>query len=153
MSEEEATKVHLYRAVLKEKHPDGTVVNGKHAPGVLYPDFDDRPLPDGRVRPADVKLSADREWVYAGGGTSLFDKPDVFKGNKWLSFTIPEGTSIPHALVIPFTGHNKRFGADHYQIECRAGRMRADAYRGALDNLARSSIVRAIELATATNKE
>lgn len=147
MSDDGATQVHLYRSVLKENYPDGTLINDKHAPGVLYPDFEDRILPDGSPRAADVVLSQDREWIYAKGGTSLFDKPNALKGRKWLSFTIPEGTPIPHALIIPCTGYNKRFAADHYQIESRAGRMRLDAYKGALDNLARSAVVRSIELA------
>jgi hypothetical protein len=46
-----------------------------------------------------------------------------------------------------FTGNNPTFNANHYQIERRAGRMRLDAYKGALENLARNAVLRAIELA------
>ena len=45
------------------------------------------------------------------------------------------------------TGHNARFKADHYQIECLAKTMRVDAFKGALDNLARNAVVRLVALA------
>ncbi len=85
------------------------------------------------------------------GGTSLFDRAGVFKSKAWLSFTIPEGTIIPESLIIVFTGHNKKFNANHYQIEPKAKTMRMDAYKDALDNLARNAIVRAGELAKMAN--
>jgi hypothetical protein len=111
------------------------------------PDFEPRVLPNGKVRAADVELSGDKQWVKAGGGTSLFDRPGVFKWRGWLSFDLPAGTVVPDSLIVRHTGYNKAFQADHYQIESRTEQMRLDAYKGALDNLARNAIVRAIQVA------
>jgi hypothetical protein len=85
------------------------------------------------------------------GGTSLFDKPDVLPGGarNWHSFKIPKDTVIPQSLTVRFTGHNRTFGADHWQIESKAGTMAMDAMKGALDNLARNAIVRLVELGEA----
>ncbi len=140
------TQLDLFRSVRVEAFPDGTVIDGKPAPELLYPDFEPRLLPSGKTRNADVKLSGDRRWVLAGGGTSLFDRPSVFKSNRWLAFAIPAGTEVPESLAVRHTGHNPAFMADHYQIESRASRMRLDAYKGALDNLARNAVVRALEI-------
>jgi hypothetical protein len=71
----------------------------------------------------------------------------VFKSKSWLSFTIPKDTVIPDSLIISFTGFNKVFNANHYQIECLAKMMRVDSFKGALDNLARNAVVKSIELA------
>jgi hypothetical protein len=71
----------------------------------------------------------------------------VFKGKSWLSFEIPAGTVIPASLIIRETGYNQRFKANHYQIECAAKSLRIDAFKGALDNLARNAVVRSVELA------
>jgi hypothetical protein len=140
----------LWRSVRKEDFSDGVVVEGEPAPCVLYPDFYPRRLPSGSMRQADVQLfrdSAGQEWVRSAGGTSLFDVKGVFKGKSWLSFEIPEGTSIPESLTIRETGYNQRFKANHYQIECAAKSMRIDAFKGALDNLARNALARKVELA------
>ncbi|WP_374592490.1 hypothetical protein [Aquabacterium sp.] len=141
------TEMELFRSVRVEAFPNGTVIEGKPAPEVLYPDFEPRVLPNGRKREADVQLSGDKTWVYSGGGTSLFDRPNVFKRSGWLAFTIPAGTEVPESLAVRYTGRNPGFDADHYQIESKAHRMRLDAYKGALDNLARNAVVKSIELA------
>jgi hypothetical protein len=146
-----ATEVDLFRSVRVEQFPEGTVINEKPAPEVLFPDFEPRLLPSGIRRKADVRLSSDKQWVYSGGGTSLFDRKNVFKGKSWLSFDIPEGTEVPPSLIVKFTGNNPTFNANHYQVESRAGRMRLDAYKGALENLARNAVLRALEL-TQRNK-
>lgn len=140
----------LWRSVRKEDFPDGTVTGSDPAPGVLYPDFYARMLPNGSTRQADVALYRDgsgQEWVKSAGGTSLFDVKGVFKGKSWLSFEIPEGTLIPDSLIVRETGYNTRYKANHYQIECAAKSMRVDAFKGALDNLARNAIARAVERA------
>lgn len=139
-------EIDLFRSVRIEQFPDGTIIDDKPAPGVLYPDFETRMLSSGKIRQADVVLSKDQSMVMAGGGTSLFDRDKVFKSKGWLSFKIPEGTIIPDSLIVRFTGYNKTFAANHYQIECAAKMMRVDAYKGALDNLARNAVVRLIEL-------
>lgn len=140
----------LWRSVRSEQFPDGTMVRDEPAPGVLYPDFYARPLANGSMRPPDVDMYRDRsgqEWVRSAGGTSLFDVRNVFKGKSWLSFEIPEGTLVPDSLVVRETGYNQRFKANHYQIECAGKVMRVDAFKGALDNLARNAVARQVELA------
>jgi hypothetical protein len=145
------TALDLFRSVREEQFGSGTVIEGKPAPEILYPDFEPRELPSGKIRAADVKFSDDtKEWVKSGGGTSLFDKANVFKSKKWLSFTIPSGTEVPDSLNIRETGYNKTFQANHYQIESAAKLMRVDAYKGALDNLARNAVVRSIALSEAS---
>ncbi len=147
------TKLDLFRSVRIEQFPNGTIVDGQPAAELLYPDFEDRQLPNGKIRNADIDKFSDAngdQWIKAGKGTSLFDRANVFTKKGWLSFTIPNGTVIPDSLIIPFTGHNKMFSANHYQIECKAKVMRMDAFKGALDNLARNAIVQSIALA---NKE
>jgi hypothetical protein len=144
------TQNDLYRSVRVEQFAEGTVIAGKPAPEVLYPDFEPKILPSGKTRLADVVLSENKEWVKTGGGTSLFDKANIFKSKGWLSFPIPEGTEVPGSLQIRFTNYNASFAANHYQIESAALKMRVDAYKGALDNLARNAVVRSIELASVT---
>lgn len=141
------TEVDLFRSVRTDQFPHGTVVDEKPAPEVLYPDFEPRLLPSGKRRQADVTLSEDKQWVKSGGGTSLFDRPDVFKAKGWSTFAIPNGTVVPDSLVVRFTGFNQSFQANHYQIESRTELMRVEAFKGALDNLARNAVVRSIELA------
>ena len=92
------------------------------------------------------------EYVLAGGGTSLFDRPSVFTKEGWLSFEIPNGTVIPDSLIVKNDGWRKRFSATHNQIECRAGMIVVLAMKGALDNFARNAIVRAVELGRASLK-
>lgn len=149
------TDVDLFRAVRIEQFPNGTVIDGTPAPEVLYPDFKPRPLPDGGSRDADIDSFPGTDgtmWVKHRGGTSLFDRSKVFPGKKWLSFEIPAGTVIPESLIIRFTGYNSRYQANHYQIEPKSKTMQMDAYKAALDNLARNAIVRAVELGHAKNK-
>jgi len=98
------TTLDLYRSVRTEQFPNGTVIEDQPAPAVLYPDFEPRVLPSGKVREADVELSDDKQWVKAGGGTSLFDRPGVFKSRGWVTFEIPTGTIVPESLVIRRTG-------------------------------------------------
>ena len=148
------TDLDLYRSVRIEQFPNGVFDGTDPAPGVLYPDFYDRDLGDGNVRPADVSIKKEDgvEYVLAGGGTSLFDRPGVFTKEGWLSFEVPNGTVIPDSLIVKNDGWRKRFKATHYQIESRAGRMTKQAMEGALDNFARNAIVRAVELGRASLK-
>lgn len=141
-------EVDLFRSVRIEQFPNGVFHDLEPAPGVLEPDFYSRDLGNGKIREADVSIDviAGVEWVRSGGGTSLFDKPSVFKRPGWLSFELPVGTPIPQSLVIRNTGFNKVFKATHYQIESRAQLMTKEAMCGALDNLARAAIARSVEL-------
>ena len=54
---------------------------------------------------------------------------------------IPISTVIPDSLVLTGPKDNKLFDADHYPIEVRCGKMTIEAFKGALDNLARNAIV------------
>jgi hypothetical protein len=142
------TDLDLYRSIRIEQFPDGVFDGKDPTPGVLYPDFYEKDLGNGNVRPPDVEIRKEKgvEYVLAGGGTSLFDRPGVFTKEGWLSFEIPNGTIIPDSLIVKNDGWRKRFKATHYQIESRAGRMTKQAMEGALDNFARNAIVRAVEL-------
>lgn len=143
-------EVDLFRAVRIEQFPDGTIIDGLPALGVLYPQFEPRALPNGGRHEPDIQSSVGPDgamWVRSKGGTSLFDREKVFPGNKWLSFAITAGTIVPEGLIIRRTDFNKKYQANHYQIESLAGMMRMDAYMGALDNLARNAIVRAVAVA------
>ncbi|WP_036254308.1 hypothetical protein [Methylobacter sp. BBA5.1] len=145
----EETTVDLFRSIRIEQFPRGAIIDTQPAPEILYPDFEPRQLPNGKTRKRDIDSFADQNgdmWVETGGGTSLFDRAKVFQGKSWLSFEIPKGTVIPESLVVRFTGYNKIFDANHYQIESKAKMMRMDSFKGALDNLARNAIVKAIEL-------
>lgn len=145
------TNVRLYRSVRKEDFENGPILEDAPAPGVLHPAFEDKQFiqetPDGPVkktRPADTRPFPGNDGVMMVApfkGTSLFNKANVFPAKHWWSFVIPAGTDVPGSLVIRFTDYNVRYKADHYQIEPKAGIMRLDAYKGALDNLARNALV------------
>lgn len=143
------TSVNLFRAVRGDPYKHGTVVDGKPVPGVLFPDFYRRKIGDDWRDPDVDMLTDDKgvEWVKEGGGTSLFDKRGVFASKAWRYFDIPEGTDIPDSLVVRKTGWNKKFQADHWQIEVRTGMMMKTAMQGELETLARNAIARSVELA------
>jgi hypothetical protein len=58
-------------------------------------------------------------------------------------FLLPEGTSVPAGLDVALTPTKN--DPNHHSIRCR-NKMRLDAYKGALDNLARNAIAKAVEL-------
>ncbi len=112
------TDLDLYRSVRTEQFPNGVFDGKDPALGVLHPDFYERDLGNGNIRPADVEIQKKKgiEYVLAGGGTSLFDRPGVFTKEGWLSFEIPNGTVIPDSLLVKKDGWRKRFKATHYRI-------------------------------------
>lgn len=146
-------QVTVFRAVRKEEFPNGTIISDKPADGVLHPSFVKTLITGGKRkgqwRDPDVQTFTSGDLLYAqtGGGTSLFDKKDVFGDTFWHSFEIPAGTEIPDSLKIEGPDWNPVYKANHYQIECKAKTMRVDSMKGALDNLARNAIVRKIALA------
>jgi hypothetical protein len=149
------TTLALYRSVRKEEFPKGVIVDDHAVTGVLYPTFEDKVIEikkggttEKKTRPADVTpyTFKGEEVVDPGGGTSLFDKKDVFGTRWWWCFTIPEGTVIPDSLQIRFTGRNATYNADHYQIEAAMRRMPVESFKGALDNLARNAVAKVYEL-------
>ena len=135
----------LWRGVRREVYPDGTIIDGRPAPGVLYPDFEARRYQSrGRMVEREPDVQVKNGFVAPGGGTSLFDKDAFFGRAHWAYFEIPEGTDIDPMLRIVETGYNERVGANHHQIEvATGGNVTVDAYKGALNNLARAAIVRA----------
>lgn len=144
------TGKNLYRSIRAEQFPNGTIIDSQPAPEILYPDFEPRPLPNGKMRKPDsepFRGSDGKMWVHTGYGTSLFDREGIFKGKGWLNFTIPQGTEVPESLQVRRTDYNEKFEADHYQIEPRARMMLLESYKGALDNLARAALARTVELA------
>lgn len=145
------TSIDLFRAVRGSPFKHGTVVDGKPVVGVLFPDFYRRKIGDDWREP-DVDMITDdqgEEWVKEGGGTSLFDKRGVFASPAWKYFDIPKGTDIPASLLVHKTGWNKKFQANHWQIEVRAGMMTKTAMQGDLDTLARNAVARSVEQAKA----
>jgi len=150
------TDLDLYRSVRKEDFPDGVVIDNHAVVGVLYPTFETttyqtmvRGKAETRTRRADLTPYTfnGESVVDPGGGTSLFDRADVFGKKYWWSFRIPAGTIVPDSLRILFTGRNDTYKADHYQIEPAARRMPVQAFKGALDNLARNAVVRSCQVA------
>lgn len=145
------TETHLYRSVHKESFPEGVIVDDHAVAGVLYPSFTASSYQvrvngkaETRTRLADVHPypHEGQEVVDPGRGTSLFNKSGVFGAKHWWYFHIPEGTVIPDSLRVRHTGYNEVYQAEHYQIEAAMLRMPLDAYKGALDNLARNAIVK-----------
>jgi hypothetical protein len=146
------TALDLYRSIhtTTAGYEAGPIVDAKAVQGVLYPDFEPRRI-GRKVRAADVgtfESAGGVRMVRNDGGTSLFDKANVLPGGAktWHSFKIPKDTVVPDSLIVHFTGHNKTFDADHYQIESRQESMPIDSMKGALDNLARNAIVRLVAL-------
>ena len=143
------TELDLYRSLKSKDFPTvPTTEDAAVAKKVLYPSFVDTYFKKAGAmvkRDADVDV-VDGNVLGNGRGTSLFDKVNAMSGG-WRDFPIPEGTVIPDSLKIRYTHYNKRFDADHYQIECRAHKMEQAAFMGALDNLTRNAIVRAVALA------
>jgi hypothetical protein len=63
--------------------------------------------------------------------------------DKWCFILLPEGTSVHAGRDVALTPTKN--DQNHHSIRCR-NKMRLDAYKGALDNLARNAIVKAVEL-------
>ncbi|NDR57095.1 hypothetical protein [Aliiruegeria sabulilitoris] len=85
------------------------------------------------------------------GGTVLFDVAGWYGHVGWQYFEVPEGTELPDCLVIETTGgvRRNRSGALQGKLHMIVprNRMTLQAYRAALDGLARNAIVRQIQLA------
>ncbi len=141
------TPTKLWRAALVEDYPLDVTIDDESSKGILYPDFERKVIsqnPNGtpKYRPPDVNVV--NGMVQAGGGTSLFNKDKYFKGNKWRFFYIPEDTIIDPRLKLTGPEYNDYFKANHYQIEVEKP-LPIDAYKGALDNLARAALKKAYE--------
>lgn len=88
--------------------------------------------------------------VLPDGGTSLHDVPGWFPSKE---FFIPAGTEYSDEIVrirkdnkLKTSPYNSRLQGYHYQLEPRI-RMTVEAFKGALDNMARAAVARQCEVA------
>lgn len=126
----------------------------------LYPDYVGFTRSDGSVRAPDVTSFTDQQgvaWVRGVQDRDSSGRPVVnwkqgvsvstarggFGYTGWFYFLLPEGTAVPDSLDVTHTPSSHDDG--HHSIRCR-NLMRKDAYEGALDNLARAALARAVEL-------
>ena len=131
-----------------------------HGKGSLYPDYVGFSRPGGGVRLPDVTTINDdqgttwvrgvqdrdgkgRAYVSWKEGVSVSTARGGFGYKGWFYFLLPEGTPIPISLDVQHTPSRRDEG--HHSIRCR-NLMRRDAYDGAMDNLARAAVARAVEL-------
>lgn len=146
------TTADLYRAVLIGSMDGPFIVDDEPVAGLLYPRFEDSTYIDGsgteRTSPADVNINDGK--VQKGGGTSMFDVEGWFGHSHWRYFYVPNSTEYPASLFIKKGKSVRKNRAGnregrHYQIEAK-NPMTVDAYKGALDNLARNAVARQVEL-------
>lgn len=113
----------------------------------LYPDFENREIRPGIIRPADIKTIKIGGIVYVeaklGKGVSLFDKANVFGSKRWTYFE--KGTVIPYGLIITKDGFNPEFDATHYTISPNYT-MPKKIFIQLLDTLAKNARIRQEEL-------
>ena len=144
-----------YRAANKRlfKHGVWEVENETPADGILHGDIEARSWTSTKIVGGKriPKVNTRQDWsiidghLDEGSGTSLHDHEGALGYRSWSYFELPEGTPIPPNLIVIQRGNK-----GHYQIEVRTGGvMTPDALRGALDNFARSCVVRMKELAEA----
>lgn len=115
---------------------------------------------DGSVRPSDVTLfdkdgkkwvrgvddvkPDGKHWVSWKEGVSVGKNRQAMPYSEgWFDFLLPKDTPIPVSLDVKHTP--SRSNPDHYSIRLK-NQMTQESYQGALDNLARNAIVRAIAL-------
>ena len=150
------TETNLYRAIIDGTIDGDLIQDGKPAEGILYPRFQESTYIDRsgveRTSVADVTyVPPGEDEVDAGGGTSMHDAKGWFGNGGWRYFAVPKGTEYSAGLYIR-RGKRERWNKSrtvkgrHYQIE-PLNRMTVEAYKGALDNLARAAVVRQVQLA------
>jgi hypothetical protein len=142
-----ACPTNLWRAVHKDDFPEGPIVNEKAVTGALYPTFEKKFIGSdtvGNAKYRDPDVTVTDGMVQPGGGTSLYNKSNFFKGKNWNYMLIPAGTDVDPNLAIVGPDPRPAIGADHYQIEA-AKPLFIDQFKGALDNLARAAVAKAYE--------
>ncbi|SDL30365.1 hypothetical protein [Aliiruegeria lutimaris] len=153
------THFDLFRAII-----DGTFIADldpvaeRPVHGVLYPRTEAETHFDRRgrewTRRAEMTVFCIEKdcIVDTDGGTVLFDVAGWYGNVGWQYFEIPEGTELPDSLVIEGTGRIRRNRSGTLQGKLHVivprNRMSLQAYRAALDGLARNAIVRQIQLAS-----
>lgn len=149
----------LYRACKRNKRSEQKITKTHDGVGCLYPEYKGFMTTDRGFRAPDVTTFTDNancEWIRgvedidpknkkpyisANEGVSLNTGPGKFNYERWFYFLLPKGTPIPGSLDIIQTGKD----TSHYAIRCK-NMLRKDAYEGALNNLARAALAKAVEL-------
>ena len=147
--------VDLWRGVHVDDFPNGPIVDGEAVAGVMYPTFERKRVgthPDGqpKYRKADVVVIDGK--VQPGGGTSLYDKSQFFRGGNWKYLSIPAGTEMDPNLKLVGPHWNELVEANHYQLEALKP-MYLAVFKGAMDNLARAAVKRAYENAREQHRD
>jgi len=153
----------LFRSCKSNRKKAGDIKTNYTGAGSLYPDYDGfYRKKDNSFRAPDVTTftkeeetwirgvddidpDSGRKFVKSSEGVSLTKEHGKFGFRGWYYFLLPEGTSIDAGLDVRQTGSDK----NHYSIRC-INAMTRTAYEGALDNIARSAIARAVELKRAS---
>jgi hypothetical protein len=108
----------------------------------LYPDIEERMLPNGRVRVADVATYSKDGILYVKSeesrGTSLTDKDGLFGYKNWDYVIIPAGTIIPSELIITQDHFIPKKKCWHYSISANFD-MPVTKFLNALDILAKNA--------------
>lgn len=151
----------LYRACKKNRRSSHDLLQAfedSQGATLLYPDYEGFTRRDGSRREPDVtrardengdiwvcgiqdtNSSTERYLISAHEGVSLSQNSGKFGFSMWYYFLLTKGTTVPECFDITQTGHD----TSHYSIRLK-NRMRQDAYEGALDNLARSALAKAVE--------
>lgn len=154
--------IDLYRACKKNRRCSDDLLQAfeeTQGATLLYPDYEGFSRKDGSRREPDVSRVKDpagdnwilgfndvnkatgRPMISSNEGVSISKDAGKFGYSMWYYFLLPKGTSIPECFDIAQTGHD----LNHYSIRLK-NRMRQDAYEGALNNLARAALAKAVEL-------
>ena len=151
----------LFRACKRNRRSEANLQQGFediNGAGYLYPDYQGFKRKDGSIRLPDVSTfdcggvtwvrgvrdvdtRTGKAYVSASQGVSLNKSPGKFGYQLWYYFLLPEGTELPVSLDVVQTGSD----SNHYSLRC-VNSMTKDAYEGALDNVARAAIAKAVEL-------
>ena len=94
------------------------------------------------VRGVSDRDGSNKPFVSAKEGVSVSKTAGGFGYQGWFYFLLPEGTDLPASLDVKATPTRKDPG--HHSIRC-LNQMRQDAYEGALDNLTRAALAKAVE--------
>ncbi len=148
------TATDLYRSVMGNKFKK--VTTGVYpGDGILDPRWKDEEYFSNKLKKmvtsvadVDIVVGKDGPEVRTGGGTSLHDVPGWFPCKE---FWIPEGTEYSDEIHIKKDAKTKWNPAGtvkgiHYQLEPKT-QMTVEAFKGALNNMARAAVVRQVELA------
>jgi hypothetical protein len=152
-----STDTDLYRSVM-DKSFKSIKVGVYPGDGVLYPRFESTEYFSKKLNrmvtsqaDVDIAVGKDGPEVLTGGGTSLHDVSGWFPTKE---FWIPQGTEYTDEIYIRKDSKKKtcpgnpNLSGYHYQLEPRT-RMMVQAFKGALDNMARAAVARQCELAKA----